>query len=764
MAEADLITKVALKDEASGPMKDFAKSVKNLAKDFEETAPKVNSATGGILRFATGIAVGNIATMALRKVVLGLTGELKSSLDSFNEYQSAMIGLSSVAAAFGQNQIEAKDAAMSLAQDGLMSVTDAGDGLKNLLATGFGLDQAINLMVGFKDAAAFNRQGTLEFGQAIVGATQGLKNQNSIMVDNVGVTKNLSVIMKEAGLSVDDLGKITSDASVRQKLYNALLRETAVFAGDAALASDTLQGAQSALNTSVNMLRKDIGSALAPAVLFLTSSATDATNSFRAGLQPALEKSAKGAVLGVAAVKGLALAFKTVLATAAEVARTAIENVAMSMVNLWEIKDKVLHEGDLKGAWQQLKNTGKAVVDNTKDGIDEITRMVEKASADFGQLQDDVGTSLFRIEQTHLEGYQAVAKEAIENISTTMSDAAKKLADQIADEMRRFAKAIRDQERSYEESMRDAVVSHKERVKTIKEQIEDEKKSFAEALETIKNNQKDELTQFKIAIEERLTSLKRQLDTELARGKNSNLEKVKNLEDMLRREKSSLEEQLKLKEELQTEEAQKAREDYEEALSELQKDLNEEMDLQVKFAEEFAKFADAQVEDDITRLKRKFAEERALMLQDHQERLNDIKNQAQAESDARSGNTQSTKKDPQSKNDLLDMGYGGYAGWQDAEALADYKSGHGAGKYTGARFEKGGIVTKPTIGLVGESGPEAIVPLNNSNRAKRIMDSAGLTNEKSVNINAPITVVNSELDMQILIERMAFEMNKQGLI
>jgi hypothetical protein len=38
----------------------------------------------------------------------------------------------------------------------------------------------------FKDSAAFGRQGALEFGQAIVGATEGIKNGNSALVDNAG--------------------------------------------------------------------------------------------------------------------------------------------------------------------------------------------------------------------------------------------------------------------------------------------------------------------------------------------------------------------------------------------------------------------------------------------------------------------------------------------------------------------------------------------------------------------------------------------------
>ena len=36
-----------------------------------------------------------------------------------------------------------------------------------------------------------------------------------------------------------------------------------------------------------------------------------------------------------------------------------------------------------------------------------------------------------------------------------------------------------------------------------------------------------------------------------------------------------------------------------------------------------------------------------------------------------------------SLNELISQGYGGYAGWGENEALADYKATGGSGKYTG---------------------------------------------------------------------------------
>jgi hypothetical protein len=209
-------------------------------------------------------SVMKTTAFALGAVGGGMAYALKMTTDASNELNNSLIGLNSVAAAFKQDTTAAKQAAIDLAKDGLMSVKDAAAGLKNLLATGFSLPEAINLMNAFKDSAAFNRQGTLEFGQAIEGATQGIKNQNSILVDNAGITKNLSIILKEAGYSQQDLMNVTSDASVRQALYNGLIKEASIFQGDAAKMSGTLAGQQAALGTQIFMVKAAIGDALAP--------------------------------------------------------------------------------------------------------------------------------------------------------------------------------------------------------------------------------------------------------------------------------------------------------------------------------------------------------------------------------------------------------------------------------------------------------------------------------------------------------------------
>jgi hypothetical protein len=218
--------------------------------------------TTGTAAIATGVVIGQLA----ERLAVGLVSAFNSTIAAANRLDAGLIGLRSVANAFKQDAGAAEDAAKALARDGLLSVGDAATGLKNLLSAGFGLPEAVTLMGRFKDSAAFGRQGALDFGQAIVGATEGIKNGNSALVDNAGVTKNLSVILTEAGLSASDLGRAQSDLGVRTAIYNGILKETNPQLGDAARYLDTAAGKQAQFSAQVEIAQQKLGKELQPAL------------------------------------------------------------------------------------------------------------------------------------------------------------------------------------------------------------------------------------------------------------------------------------------------------------------------------------------------------------------------------------------------------------------------------------------------------------------------------------------------------------------
>jgi hypothetical protein len=266
---------ITAKDEASAKLAKFTGSLDDTSQAAGRSSTAVQKAQMSWQSFA-GIAV--TAGVGFHS----LTGFIEGSVTSANRLQSALTGLSSVSRAFGQDQKAATRAAQELANDGLMTVADAATGLKNLLATGFSLDQAITLMKRFKDSASFGRQSALSFGQAVSSATEGIKNGNSILVDNAGVTKNLSVILEEAGYSMQDVMRTSQDAGVRMALFNGILKETNPQLGDAAKLTEMFAGKQAQASAQMEVLRQQIGTALQPALLALLQTVTPTVEKFAA--------------------------------------------------------------------------------------------------------------------------------------------------------------------------------------------------------------------------------------------------------------------------------------------------------------------------------------------------------------------------------------------------------------------------------------------------------------------------------------------------
>lgn len=245
-------------------------------------------------------ALGAVAGLALNRVKMGIT----SALDASVKLQNSLMGLNSIATAFGQDAKKAEQAARDLAADGLLPVSDAATGLKNLLASGFSLDQAITLLTRFKDTAAFGRQSALTFGQAVASATEGIKNGNSILVDNAGITKNLSIILREAGYAEQDVMRASTDAGVRLALFNGILKESNPMVGDAAKLSASFGGAMARTQTQVFNLKAAIGTALQPMMNKLIETISPLVDKF---IQFATEHPQVVAAITAIAVAGLAL-------------------------------------------------------------------------------------------------------------------------------------------------------------------------------------------------------------------------------------------------------------------------------------------------------------------------------------------------------------------------------------------------------------------------------------------------------------------------
>ncbi len=228
----------------------------------------VDQATGRLNRFSGAIdgmsqRLG-MASLALGALTAGLTIQFNKAVDAAKRWESGLTGLGAVATAKGEDFDEVKEALEGVISDGLVPMGEAANALKSLLAAGLGLERSINLFNALKDSAAFNRQGMLSMGQAIEGAAQGIKNQNSIMVDNAGITKNLSIMYKDYAREIGtSAGKLT-ELQKTTAAYIGIMKEAQLFAGNAAQAMYTYSGASSMLEAQLDKTAATIGKSLLP--------------------------------------------------------------------------------------------------------------------------------------------------------------------------------------------------------------------------------------------------------------------------------------------------------------------------------------------------------------------------------------------------------------------------------------------------------------------------------------------------------------------
>lgn len=272
--------------QAKQALASFQSSLTKTLRDAAGGVPGNPFASIGAGAAGATASLGGLASsfLSLKAVAVAAAGAFaKASIDASESTENAFRGLESVANRTGVGITKAWSAVQQITSDGLLSQTQAATALKNLFARGFGLEEAVTLIERFKDSAAFGRQASLDFGDAVVSATEGLRNENSQLVDNAGVTKNVAKMWDEYAKSIGVGTNELTDAQKRQAEYNGIVKETRAQLGDAKKLQDGLSGANARLAKSFTDLKTVIGDDLKPGyteLLNLTTKLLDKTNEY----------------------------------------------------------------------------------------------------------------------------------------------------------------------------------------------------------------------------------------------------------------------------------------------------------------------------------------------------------------------------------------------------------------------------------------------------------------------------------------------------
>ncbi|MDD4844919.1 MAG: hypothetical protein PHU31_11430, partial [Anaerotignum sp.] len=164
----------------------------------------------------------------------------------------------------GRSWSMAKEFLQDYISDGLIPATQAATAYKNLAMRGYSDEQIKQTLIALKDSAAFGRQASLTMGQAVESATEGLKNENSILVDNAGVTKNVSMMWKDYAASIGTtVGNLTKQQKIQAEVLG-IMEETRFQTGDAAKISESYSGQVLRLSFAFESLKIAVGDMLKP--------------------------------------------------------------------------------------------------------------------------------------------------------------------------------------------------------------------------------------------------------------------------------------------------------------------------------------------------------------------------------------------------------------------------------------------------------------------------------------------------------------------
>lgn len=271
-------------------------------------------------------------------------------------------------------------------------------------------------MTALKDAAAFSRQASYSYGDAISTATEGLKNENSILVDNAGVTKNVAKMWEDYAKSI---GTTTNALTQQQKIeaeVNGIMEETKWQTGDAAKYATTFAGRVAKLSATFTSLKTEIGNVIIPILnLFIPAiqTALDALLKFLGLLKTAM--ASIGLEMPDVTSLGGVTAGATEAAEAIDNTGTAAEKAAKKVKKAFASYDEinVLSKSSASDTGTGGSSAGASGVEAaTIGGVNSLKDQLSSASAELGTFFDPLADAW----QAHGEPIVQSIKNAFNNL------------------------------------------------------------------------------------------------------------------------------------------------------------------------------------------------------------------------------------------------------------------------------------------------------------------------------------------------------------
>lgn len=524
---------------------------------------KLDSMLQGTTKSNSGFssAMGDSA-IAIGGVVAGLVTlqstiqVLRQSVTAANEYQSSLTGLARLSERFGYSSRDATDAAKSLSEDGIVTVTTAASGLQKLLTAGVGLPDAIKLMQGYKDQAAFGKSSTIDLDTAVGNLAESFYTENSAIGNLSGQTENWTQIL-EYGAGV--LGKNVNQLSEKERVQAKLIgqqRLNNLVEGDSAVLADTNAGKQQRLNATLKEMQVTIGN--------VTNSITGGFIGALAGMSREQQNAAISVAGGAAAFVGI-VTIAPIVVKAIRAIRTAI--ITIGVANAFASAGITALLGALGGL-----AAGFAINDliNNMDSVEDLT----------------AGTA-----------------GNVEQVSGGLSNAAGNASD-LAKQMKKINDQMNEVREDYNYSLAQLVAQKNENIAQLTSQLNEEQSeyenAYRERLATFNKSQNDE----RLSHQKTTKQIQNQIDYLTKYNNAANNKQLTELQFALARENTEYEKSTALREDEFTAQTNSAATEYEKRRAENQKKLDEELALLAKHRDEVLAVRNVILLDEIESLRK----------------------------------------------------------------------------------------------------------------------------------------------------------------
>lgn len=202
-------------------------------------------------------------------IVIALAG-IKSAIDEgvekYNKYTSSMQALQKTAKATNNSMSDITEAMKDVNEFKFIDDADLSKSMQNLLRYGFTVEQATELLKVMQDVAVGNKEPQYELSEAIKVTTDGIRMENSVLSNAVGVEKNIAKMHEEYAAKIEKSTDALTQAEKVQAVYNGFMSEAKDFTDSAAEMANNYQGQQAQLNAVNLEFSRIIGESMIPSL------------------------------------------------------------------------------------------------------------------------------------------------------------------------------------------------------------------------------------------------------------------------------------------------------------------------------------------------------------------------------------------------------------------------------------------------------------------------------------------------------------------